>query len=283
MPWFRRADKPLTSHERRGVARDVFEKCPACGEILYGAGLRANLRVCPECGHHLPMPAGAYPKLLLDEESFEEIDAGLRAGDPLGFSDSKAYTERVKSAEERGAGEAIFSGRGRMDGIPVVLAVMNFKFIGGSMGSVVGEKFARAGRVALVEGAPLVSVSASGGARMQEGIYSLMQMAKTSAVLGRLHDAAVPFVSVLTHPTTGGVTASFAMLGDVNLAEPGALIGFAGPRVIEATIKQSLPKGFQRSQFVLEHGMIDAVVARPELKSTIVRLLRHQFAGWAED
>ncbi len=176
----------------------------------------------------------------------------------------------------------MLSGTGSMDGIRVAIAVMDFGFIGGSMGSVVGEKIARAARLALQDEAPLVIVSASGGARMQEGIYSLMQMAKTSAVLGRLHEAGLPFVSVLTHPTTGGVTASFSMLGDVNLAEPGALIGFAGPRVIEETIKQELPKGFQRSEFLREHGMVDRIVDRRELKSTIVKILRHQFAGWAD-
>lgn len=282
MAWFRRARKPLEGGDRREVARDVFVKCPGCRAILYRNRLRTNLRVCTECGHHLPMAATAYVDLLLDQGSFRELDRELRASDPLGFTDSKPYPERVRAAQERGASEAIFTGRGVMDGIPVVLAVMNFKFIGGSMGSVVGERLARAARMALAERAPLIAVSASGGARMQEGIYSLMQMAKTSVVLGRLHEEAVPFVSILTHPTTGGVTASFAMLGDVNLAEPGALIGFAGPRVIEATIRQELPEGFQRSSFLLDHGMIDAVVTRPEMRAMVVRILRHQFAGWPE-
>ncbi|MCE2455251.1 MAG: acetyl-CoA carboxylase carboxyltransferase subunit beta [Gemmatimonadetes bacterium] len=280
MAWFRRTNKPITGRERRKVTRDVFEKCPECREILYLAGLRENLRVCPECGHHMPFPFEGYISLLLDEGSFRELDTDLRSDDPLQFTDSKAYVDRVRVAEAKGANEALTSGRGRMDGMNVVLTVMNFKFIGGSMGSVVGEKLARAGRTALEEEEPLIAVSASGGARMQEGIYSLMQMAKTSAVLGRLHERGIPFISVLTHPTTGGVTASFAMLGDANLAEPGALVGFAGPRVIEATIRESLPKGFQRAQFLLDHGMIDAVVTRCAMKDTIVRLLRHQFNGW---
>ena len=280
MAWFRKDRKPLGGRDRREVAPDVFVKCPGCGDILYRGRFTENLHVCPGCGHHLKLPAERYIELLIDAGSFGEIDAGMRADDPLGFTDSKAYTDRVAAAEARGKSEGIISGRGTMDGVPVFLVVMDFGFIGGSMGSVVGEKFARAGRAALNAREPLIAVSASGGARMQEGIFSLMQMAKTSAVLGRLHSDGVPYVSILTHPTTGGVTASFAMLGDVNLAEPGALIGFAGPRVIQETIRQKLPDGFQRSEFLLEHGMVDAVVPRAEMKATVVRILRHQFAGW---
>jgi acetyl-CoA carboxylase carboxyl transferase subunit beta len=282
MAWFRKDKKPLTAQDRRDVPTDVFDKCQGCGEILYRERLAQNLNVCPHCGHHVRISADAYLSILLDSDTFEELDANLRAADPLKFKDLKPYPERIAAAEAKGKAEAVITGKGALDGIDIVIAVMDFGFIGGSMGSVVGEKVARAGKVALHERRPLIVVSASGGARMQEGIYSLMQMAKTSAVLARLHDAGLPFISVITHPTTGGVTASFSMLGDVNLAEPGALIGFAGPRVIEETIKQELPQGFQRAEFVLEHGMVDKIVDRRELKELIARILRHQFAGWSE-
>jgi acetyl-CoA carboxylase carboxyl transferase subunit beta len=282
MAWFRKDKKPLKAQDRRDVPTDVFDKCKGCGEILYRERLAQNLNVCPTCGHHLRVPAEGYVSLLIDSDTFEELDQGLRAADPLHFTDLKRYPERIAAAEAKGKAEAVITGTGRMDGVEVGLAVMDFEYIGGSMGSVVGEKIARAARVALKSRIPFIIVSASGGARMQEGIYSLMQMAKTSAVLARLHEAGIPFVSVLTNPTTGGVTASFSMLGDVNLAEPGALIGFAGPRVIEETIKQELPEGFQRSEFLQDHGMVDRVVDRRELKETIVALLRHQYAGWAD-
>lgn len=275
MAWFRKDKKPLKAQERRDVPGNVFDKCPGCGEILYRERLAQNLNVCPNCGHHLRISAEEYVQLLIDSETFEEIDGNLRAADPLNFRDLKGYSDRVAAAEAKGKTEALLSGSGMVDGIPVVLAVMDFSFIGGSMGSVVGEKIARAGRLALERGTPFLIVSASGGARMQEGIYSLMQMAKTSGVLARLHEAGLPFISIMTNPTTGGVTASFAMLGDVNLAEPSALIGFAGPRVIEETIRQELPSGFQRSEFLLEHGMVDRVVDRRELKDTVALLLRH--------
>jgi acetyl-CoA carboxylase carboxyl transferase subunit beta len=278
--WFRKDKKPLKAEDRRDVPTDVFDKCKGCGEILYRERLAQNLNVCPDCGHHLRIAAGAYVSILLDGGTFEESDEELRAGDPLGFTDLKPYPTRVAAAEAKGRNEAVMCGTGELDGIDVVLSVMDFTFIGGSMGSVVGEKIARAGRLALSEERPFIIVSASGGARMQEGIYSLMQMAKTSTVLARLHDAGIPFVSILTHPTTGGVTASYAMLGDVNLAEPGALVGFAGPRVIEETIKQELPKGFQRSEFLREHGMVDRVVDRRELKALVATILRHQYVGW---
>ena len=222
------------------------------------------------------MAAERYVEILLDEGSFEEIDRDISSADPLEFQDLKAYVDRLKTAESKvGRKEAVLSGTGTLEGMAVTLAVMDFRFVGGSMGSVVGEKIARAGRVALDRKMPLIVVSASGGARMQEGIYSLMQMAKTSAVLARLHEAGLPYIAVLTDPTTGGVTASHAMLGDVNLAEPGALIGFAGPRVIEETIRQELPEGFQRSEFLLQHGMVDRIVDRRELKSQMATLLRH--------
>ncbi|NNF38922.1 MAG: acetyl-CoA carboxylase carboxyltransferase subunit beta, partial [Gemmatimonadetes bacterium] len=237
--------------------------------------------VCPNCGFHFRITADQYVDLLLDEGSFEEADTHLRSADPLGFVDLKAYGDRIAAAEKKvGRGEAVVTGPGALHGIPVVVAVMDFRFIGGSMGSVVGEKIARAGRLALEREIPFLIVSASGGARMMEGIYSLMQLAKTSAVLARLHEASVPFISILTDPTTGGVTASYAMLGDVHIAEPGALIGFAGPRVNEETIKQELPRGFQRSEFLLEHGMVDRIVDRRHLKGTIALLLRHMRDEW---
>ena len=276
MAWFRKDKKRLDPAERREVATDVFEKCGGCGEILYRERLAQNMSVCPECGHHFRVSVDDYIRILLDEGSFREMDAHLRSADPLEFTDLKPYTERVRAAERKvGRNDALVSGTGTMEGIPVCVAFMDFRFIGGSMGSVVGEKIARVSRHALEERMPLIILSASGGARMMEGIYSLMQLAKTSAVLARLHEAGIPFISLLTDPTTGGVTASYAMLGDVNIAEPGALIGFAGPRVIEETIKQELPQGFQRAEFLLEHGMVDQVVDRRDLKETMARLFRH--------
>ncbi|MFV2006057.1 MAG: acetyl-CoA carboxylase, carboxyltransferase subunit beta [Longimicrobiales bacterium] len=276
MAWFRKDKKPLKAEDRRDLPGDVFEKCNGCGEILYREKLTQNLHVCPTCGHHFRIDAEQYVALLMDEGSFEEIDAGLRSGDPLSFKDLKPYPERLRAAEEKvGRLDALLSGVGTIDGLSVALAVMDFRFIGGSMGSVVGEKIARAGRVALEMKTPLIIVNASGGARMQEGVLSLMQMAKTSGVLARLHEACLPYISIITDPTTGGVTASHAMLGDVNIAEPKALIGFAGPRVIEETIRQELPEGFQRAEFLLEHGMVDRIVDRRELKLTVSRLLQH--------
>ena len=279
MAWFRKEKKPLTSRDRRDLPPDVFDKCKGCGEILYAKKLAQNLQVCPSCGHHFRLSPERYVEILLDEGSFEEMDEGLHSKDPLGFQDLKPYTTRLKAAEEKvGRKSAVLSGTGTLENIRVTLAVMDFRFVGGSMGSVAGEKIARAGRTALKRKEPLIIVSASGGARMQEGIYSLMQLAKTSAALARLHEVGLPYISVITDPTTGGVTASHAMLGDVNLAEPGALIGFAGPRVITETLGQELPDGFQRSEFLLEHGMVDRVVDRRELKSTIGVLLRHMIA-----
>lgn len=280
MAWFRKDKKPLKAQDKRDVPGDVFDKCKGCGEILYRERLAQNLNVCPDCGHHLRISAEAYLSVLLDSGTFEELDAHLRASDPLGFRDLKSYEDRIAAAEAKGQTEGVLTGTGALEGMDVVVAVMDFSFIGGSMGSVVGEKIARAGRLALEEERPLIVVSASGGARMQEGIYSLMQMAKTSSVLARLHETGIPFFAILTHPTTGGVTASYAMLGDVNLAEPGALIGFAGPRVIAETIKQELPDGFQRSEFLLEHGMVDRVVDRRMMKETVALLLRHVTGAW---
>ena len=278
MTWFRKPKQKLSSTDRRDVPGDVFDKCPQCGEILYRARLEQNLYVCPVCGYHNRITAEDYIRLFIDDE-YEEHAGTLRSGDPLGFVDLKPYPQRLEAAERKnGGGDAVRAVSGDMEGIPICLAVMDFEFIGGSMGSVVGEKIARLAHVALEEKRPLIIVSASGGARMMEGILSLMQMAKTSALLGQLHEAGLPYVSVLTDPTTGGVTASYAMLGDINVAEPNALIGFAGPRVIEQTIKQELPEGFQRSEFLLEHGMIDFIVDRREMKSAIARVLRHMLA-----
>lgn len=280
MAWFRRPHKPLQKAERRDVPTDVFEKCQGCGEILYSERLSQNHFVCPGCGHHFRYLAPQYISLLLDEGSFEEQDATMTSADPLEFVDLKPYAERLRQARAKsGRDSAVITGVGRMDGRPVSVAVMDFRFVGGSMGSVVGEKIKRSAHRALEDRCPLIVLSASGGARMQEGMFSLMQMAKTSAALARLHHAGIPFISILTDPTTGGVTASFAMLGDVNISEPGALIGFAGPRVIEETIKQELPKGFQRAGFLLEHGMLDLVVDRRELKPAISRILGHMLGA----
>jgi acetyl-CoA carboxylase carboxyl transferase subunit beta len=281
MAWFRKPKQPLKSTDKRDLPGDVFQKCKGCGEIVYRERLAQNLMVCPECGHHLRIPPEEYLALLLDPVTFIEREGDLRSTDPLDFVDLKPYASRLQAAEEKiGPGDGVIVGEGEIEGIPVCVGVMDFEFLGGSMGSVVGEKIARIAHRALESRRPLVIVSASGGARMQEGIFSLMQLAKTSAVLARLHEAGIPYVSILTDPTTGGTTASFAMLGDVNLGEPGALIGFAGPRVIEETIKQELPEGFQRSEFLLDHGMLDRVVDRREMKAQVALLLRHMWAGW---
>jgi acetyl-CoA carboxylase carboxyl transferase subunit beta len=279
MAWFRKDKQPLKAQDRRDLPPDVFDKCQGCGEILYAANLAQNLQVCPSCGHHFRLSPERYMEILIDEGSFEEIDESLHSEDPLEFHDLKPYKTRLKAAEAKvGRRSAVLSGTGTLEGVGLTVAVMDFRFVGGSMGSAVGEKIARAGRTAVERKEPLCVVSASGGARMQEGILSLMQLAKTSTALARLHEAGLPYISVITDPTTGGVTASHAMLGDVNLAEPGALIGFAGPRVIAETIGQELPDGFQRSEFLLQHGMIDHVVDRRELKTTLGVLLRHMMA-----
>jgi acetyl-CoA carboxylase carboxyl transferase subunit beta len=279
MAWFRKPKTRLQAGDRRDLPGELWQKCPQCGEIVYREKLRENWNVCPNCGHHLRLSADGYVQLLIDEGTWREYDRDLRSGDPLGFVDLKPYRDRLAAAERKSAhGDAALTGDGELDGIPVSLGVMDFSFIGGSMGSVVGEKLARAGLRALEGKKPLIIVSQSGGARMMEGIFSLMQMAKTSAVLAQLDEAGLPYFSILTDPTTGGVTASYAMLGDVNLAEPNALIGFAGPRVIEQTIKQELPEGFQRAEFLLEHGMLDDIVDRRRMKAHIARVLRHMLA-----
>lgn len=283
MAWFRKEKRPLKAEDRRELPSDVFDKCDGCGEILYREKLTQNLHVCPKCGYHFRVGPELYIRLLTDEGSFQEADKGVSSTDPLSFTDLKPYPTRLRTAEKKtGRKEAVVTGVGTLEGIPVALAVMDFGFIGGSMGSVVGEKIARLVGRALSEERPLIIASATGGARMQEGMYSLMQMAKVSSGLAQLHEAGIPFISILTDPTTGGVTASFSMLGDVILAEPEALIGLSGPRVIKETIKQELPDGFQRSEFLLEHGFVDRVVDRRELRETTVRLLRHMFAGLPE-
>jgi acetyl-CoA carboxylase carboxyl transferase subunit beta len=279
MVWFKKTKKPKPLRQdrpRSRVPEGLWVKCEGCKEIIYARDLEQNLRVCPKCNHHHRIDARSRIALLLDEPEPKEIFTGLSPTDPLGFKDTKRYRDRLKSyQQELGERDAVVVVHGRLDDVPVVMAVMEYRFMGGSMGSVVGEKITRAIERAIERRSPVVVVSASGGARMQEGVLSLMQMAKISAALARLREARLPYLSVLTDPTTGGVTASFAMLGDLNLAEPGALIGFAGPRVIEQTIRQSLPEGFQRSEFLLEHGFLDMVVPRAEMKATLGRCLRH--------
>jgi acetyl-CoA carboxylase carboxyl transferase subunit beta len=275
MEWFRKVKSGLKIQKKRDIPDGLWIKCESCAEIVYKKELERNAWVCSKCGHHFRINSAQYIKILMDDGLLSEIDSELTSADPLKFRDSRKYTDRVKEAVEKNQMKAaVRVGLGRIEGIPLMVAFLDFAFLGGSMGSAVGEKISRGIRVAIEKRWPLLIVSSSGGARMQEGILSLMQMAKTSAFLGELSDAGLPYISVLTHPTTGGVSASFAMLGDVNVAEPGALIGFAGPRVIEQTIGQELPEGFQRSEFLLDHGMVDIIVARSELKSKIAVLLR---------
>ena len=274
MGWFRKTRKGLESSPRLEVPRGLWVKCEQCGEIIYRKALEEHLHVCVACGYHFRIGARAYLEIVADAGFLEEFDADLASRDPLEFVDSQRYTDRLKKARgQTSLREAVCTGQARVEGREVVLALMDFGFMGGSMGSVVGEKIARATRRATERGVPLITVSASGGARMQEGLFSLMQMVKTNALLALHRQAGLLFISVLTHPTTGGVTASFAMLGDVIVAEPGALIGFAGPRVIRQTIGQDLPAGFQTSEFLLEHGFIDVIVPRSRLKATLARLL----------
>ena len=274
MAWFRKERKPRTSERvRLEIPPDAWEKCDECGHMDLKDRFVRALNVCPNCGHHRRISAQEYIDLLVDDGSWHELSARLRSADPLTF---ESYRDRLDNAMRKaGVLEAVRTGFARLDGTPVDLAVMDFSFMGGSMGSVVGEKIARLVRRSIEQRIPLVVVSASGGARMQEGILSLMQMAKTSVVLAELAREGIPFVSILTNPTTGGVSASYAMQGDVIVAEPGAVIGFAGPRVIKQTIGQDLPEGFQTAEFLLEHGMIDSVVPRSELRDATAQLLRH--------
>ena len=273
--WFsRKKDEGADKRPTVQISEGLWIKCDSCKEIIYRAEVERAGRVCPKCRYPFRISARERIATLTDAGSFEEHDAHLTSADPLGFKDTKRYRDRVKAAQQKtGLGDAVVCGLAKIGGLPTVLCAFEFAFLGGSMGSVVGEKLARSVELAIAKHVPVIIVAASGGARMQEGILSLMQMAKTATVLERLGRAGLPFLSVLTDPTTGGVTASFAMLGDVILAEPRALIGFAGPRVIAETIRQPLPEGFQRSEFLLEHGQIDMVVDRRDLKDTLRRLL----------
>ena len=276
MAWFKKNRKPLEPPPEKGskIPEGLWVKCPSCTQALYNKDLAANLHVCPKCAHHFRVSAVDRLRQLFDDGEWTEHDTGLASTDPLSFVDTKPYADRLRTMREStGLGDAIMVATGRIEGRTAVVAAMEYAFIGGSMGVVVGEKITRGIERALADRLPVLIVSCSGGARMMEGALSLMQMAKISAALARLDRAGLPYISVLTDPTTGGVTASFAMLGDLNIAEPKALIGFAGPRVIEQTIRQKLPEGFQRSEFLLEHGMLDMVVDRRELKGTIARAL----------
>jgi acetyl-CoA carboxylase carboxyl transferase subunit beta len=278
MTWFKREKAPIENptpvDERRVRTEGLWTMCSACRATIWKKDLEANWEVCPKCEHHFRLNARRRLELLLDDAQWTEHDAELASNDPLHFTDTKPYAQRLKDAQDTlGMNDAILTVQGRLNGRPVVCCSMEFAFIGGSMGAVVGEKVARAIERSLAERQPLIIVSCSGGARMMEGTVSLMQLAKVSAALGRLDEARVPFISVLTDPTTGGVTASYAMLGDLNIAEPGARIGFAGPRVIEQTIRQKLPEGFQTSEFLLEHGFLDAVVPRKKMKPYVGRAL----------
>ncbi len=280
MSWLRKGQSNDTAKGTLNVVQGLWVKCPLCRAIVYRKEVDRNFKLCPKCGYHLPLSVQERIDLLLDPHSFHEWDAVLAPGDPLAFVDTRSYAERLDASQTKtGRRDAIVTGEGRLHDRQVVLGIFDFGFMGGSMGSVVGEKICRAVDRAVERRHPFLLVTTSGGARMQEGILALMQMAKTAAAVARLHEAGIPFLVLLTDPTFGGVTASVAMLGDVILAEPKALIGFAGPRVIEQTIKQRLPDGFQRAELLLEHGMIDAIVSRPHLRDTIHTMLRHLMPG----
>ena len=276
MAWFKKTRKPIASTAEKSsrVPEGLWIKCPGCAQIIYNKDLDKNQQVCPKCAHHFRINATDRLRTLFDNGAWTEHFPDLTSNDPLKFTDTKPYRDRLRSTiAKTGMNDALIVATGKLDGREVVVAAMEYAFIGGSMGVVVGEKITRAIEMALARRQPVIVISCSGGARMMEGALSLMQMAKVSAALARLDRAGLPFVSVLTDPTTGGVTASFAMLGDLNIAEPKALIGFAGPRVIEQTIRQKLPEGFQRSEFLLEHGMLDLIVDRRDLKSTLAKAL----------
>jgi acetyl-CoA carboxylase carboxyl transferase subunit beta len=276
MEWFRKAKEGLIPQRKKEIPDGIWIKCDSCGEIIYRNELEKNLWVCSKCDHHFRIKSKDYVDLILDDGKLAEYDANLVASDPLEFKDSKRYPDRIQGSQKKtNLKDAIVTGIGKIDGQEVSFGVMDFGFIGGSMGSVVGEKVARAIERSLEKRIPLVIISCSGGARMQEGILSLMQMAKTSALLAKLYDQNIPFISVLTNPTTAGVMASYASLGDVIIAEPKALLGFAGPRVIQQTIKQDLPPGFQSSEFFLEHGFLDIISHRKDLKKTISLILEY--------
>ena len=277
MAWFKRDNPPKAKgpDHRVKVPEGLWTKCVGCGETIFTKDIENNLNVCPKCNHHYRLSARKRLELLLDEGSFQEFDAGLISVDCLNFKDTKSYQRRFDAALAKGGSkDAIICGSGLIEGTPVQICVFDFSFMGGSMGSVVGEKITRGIERAIDAHTPVIIISASGGARMQESILSLMQMAKTSAALAKLSEAGLPFVSILTDPTTGGVTASFAMLGDINMSEPKALIGFAGPRVIEQTIRQKLPEGFQRAEYLLDHGMVDIIVDRANMKAQLSSILK---------
>jgi acetyl-CoA carboxylase carboxyl transferase subunit beta len=275
MAWFKRQSGALdTSGEKKVRTEGLWVKCDECRQIIWKKDLEENLNVCPKCERHFRIDARTRLAQLFDSNQYDVFDSDLISTDPLKFVDLRAYSSRLKQAQsDTGLKDAVINGSGKMNGRPVIVSALEYAFIGGSMGAVVGEAITRAIEKSIETKSPIIIISASGGARMMEGVVSLMQLAKISAALARLDEAKVPYISVLTDPTTGGVTASFAMLGDLNIAEPGALIGFAGPRVIEQTIRQKLPQGFQRSEFLLEHGMLDAVVHRRQLKPYIARAL----------
>jgi acetyl-CoA carboxylase carboxyl transferase subunit beta len=275
MPWFKRSKEKISPDSKKMELPDgLWEKCPGCGEIIHNKQLEANLWTCLKCDYHFRVGSEEYIHVLLDDKSFKELFKKMRSSDPLKFTDTKKYNERiVATIKKTGLNDAVRVGTGKINGKVVAFGCMDFKFIGGSMGSVVGEKIARIIDKAYKSEIPLIIISQSGGARMMEGAYSLMQLAKTSSRLARLADAKIPYISILTDPTTGGTTASYAMLGDVNIAEPKALIGFAGPRVIKETIGKDLPKGFQRSEFLMDKGFVDKVVSRQDLKETVSNLI----------
>ncbi len=282
MSWFEKLmpSRIKTEQRTRSVPEGLWIKCPACDAQLYRAELDRNLHVCPKCSHHMRISARDRLRYFLDDDPMTEIGGDLEPTDPLKFKDSKKYRDRLTQAQKNtGEKDALIVMSGTLKGMPVTVCAFEFKFMGGSMGSVVGEKFARAGQECLRMKAPLVCFSATGGARMQEGLLSLLQMAKTSAVLGRMAEEGIPYVSVMTNPTTGGVSASLGMLGDINIAEPGALIGFAGPRVIEQTVREKLPEGFQRSEFLLEKGAIDMILDRRQLRDNISAMLALMMDG----
>ncbi|MDD7569772.1 MAG: acetyl-CoA carboxylase, carboxyltransferase subunit beta [[Actinobacillus] rossii] len=277
MSWIDRIfsrEKTASESRRANVPEGVWTKCTSCEQVLYRDELKRHLEVCPKCGHHMRIDARERLEALLDKDSLVEISAELEPKDILKFKDLKKYSDRIKAAQkETGEKDALITVSGTLYGMPIVAAASNFSFMGGSMGSVVGAKFVKAAEEAIAKNCPFVCFSASGGARMQEALFSLMQMAKTSAVLAKMKEKGVPFISVLTDPTLGGVSASFAMLGDLNIAEPKALIGFAGPRVIEQTVREKLPEGFQRAEFLLEHGAIDMIVKRSEMREKLASVL----------
>lgn len=274
MSWFLRTKKNIEETTQKEMPDGLWTKCPSCGEIIYKRQLEENLFTCHKCNHHFRIGTKEYIDIILDPDTFEELYTNIKSADPLNFVDSKPYTQRLEAMyKSTGVNEAITTGKAKIAGKDIAFACMNFNFIGGSMGSVVGEKFYRIAKYALEQKIPYIIICASGGARMQEAAYSLMQLAKTCAILAELAENQIPYIVILTDPTTGGVSASYGMLGDIIMAEPGALIGFAGPRVIEQTIRRKLPQGFQRAEFVLEHGFLDMIVNRKELREKLISIL----------